>query len=402
MLHLLINGLLYGAGIGLLCCTGFLVLLLAAVIRFRRRPQLPPPSSYPAVSLLKPLCGLEPNLESNLRSFFEQDYPDFEIVFGTRDDTDPALAVARRLHEQYPRVAVKFVYSGQPKRPNAKVCSLEAMIAAASHEYLVMSDSDVIVTGDYTKSVVRPLLDPQVGLVTCVYRGVSTGTIWSRLDALGMSVEMTSGVIVADMLEGMKFALGPTIAARRQVLDAVGGMGSLDDYLAEDFVLGDRVHASGRTVVLSACIIDQVAFNRGFRDSMGHQVRWMRSTRFSRPKGHVGTGLTFAIPFGLLGLVAGIAGRHPRLGVALFAAAVLNRMIMSVAAGWGAVRDRYAVAYCWLYPVRDLMGFCFWVMSFLGTTVVWRNDRYRLLPGGKIVRVSADSASRPVAVDDLA
>jgi ceramide glucosyltransferase len=400
----MVTTLLCLAFVGLISSTGFLILVVVAAIRFRLRARPAAPSSFPPVSVLKPLCGLEPNLEDNLRSFFDQDYPQFELIFGARGPADPALAVARALHQRYPQVPVKFVFSGEPKLPNAKVASLEKMVPAAACGYLVMSDSDVRVPRSYLREVVWPLLDPEVGLVTCVYRGVSTGTIWSRLDALGMSVEMTSGVIVADLLEGMKFALGPTMATRRSVLHSVGGVGGLGEYYADDFVLGERVHASGRQVVLSSCVIEQVAFNRGFRSTLRHQVRWMRSTRFSRPKGHVGTGLTFAVPFGLLALLAGIAGRHPRLGLLCCAAAVLNRMIMSAAAGWGVVRDRWALACCWLYPLRDLLGFCFWLASFMGTTFVWRNgETYRFLPGGKMVRVARkSSASRTVAIDDLA
>ena len=272
----------------------------------------------PPVSLLKPLCGLEPNIEANLESFFAQDYPRFEIVFGTHSEQDPALAVARALQARYPQVPVKFTFSGEPDRPNAKVCSLEKMVSAASFDYLVISDSDVHVQANYITEVVRPLADEQVGLVTCLYRGVPTSGIWSRLEAIGMSVEMTAGVIVANLLEGMRFALGPTMALRRQVLAEIGGIGTLADYHADDYVLGERVYESGRRVVLSSHVIDHLALRQCFRDSAAHQVRWMKSTRFSRPKGHLGTALTFAVPFGLLGLFAGLASGHVILGLCLF------------------------------------------------------------------------------------
>ncbi len=142
-------------------------------------------------------------------------------------------------------------------------------------------------------------------MVTCLYRGRPTGGIWSKLEALGMSVEMTSGAIVANLLEGMKFALGPTMAIRRDALDAVGGFEPLADYCADDYVLGREVAESGRQVVMSQHVIDHVVINRSFAESMRHQIRWMKSTRFSRCAGHAGTALTFAMPFGILGLVAG-------------------------------------------------------------------------------------------------
>ena len=399
--------LLLFAAAGLLSCTGFLLLSLVAAIRFRRPWRacgLTENSVLPRVTLLKPLCGLEPGLEENLESFFRQDYPAFEIVFGTRDARDPALDVVRNMQRSYPHVKTKVVVSGEPDRPNAKVCSLEKMYAAAASNYLVISDSDVRVAPDYVHEVVAPLLDRRVGLVNCLYRGVPTGGIWSRLEALGMSVEMSSGVIIANLLEGMKFALGPTMAIRREVLEAIGGFGVLADYCADDYVLGHAVHASGHRVLLSHHVIDHLANQRAFKGAILHQVRWMKSTRFSRPKGHIGTGLTFATPFGMLGLAAGLAGGYPQLGLALFFWALLHAAAMSVVVGWGVVRDPCCLRYCWLYPVREFMGFCLWCASFAGRNIVWRGLRYRLEFGGRMVRVSSRQPreSAAVAVDNLA
>jgi ceramide glucosyltransferase len=406
MLHILIRILLFASLGGLCGCTVFLVLVLISALRFRalKKRSVGDVREYPLASLLKPLCGLEARLESNLESFFSQDYPRFEIVFGLRNKYDPALAVVHRVSRRYPDVPIAVVLAGEPDRPNAKVCSLEKMVAAAKSDYLVISDSDVHVSPNYLKDVVCPLLSPQVGLVTCLYRGVPTDGIWARLEALGMSVEMTSGVLVADLLEGMKFALGPTMATRRDVLDAVGGMGVLVDYCADDYVLGKKVAELGRTVVLSSHIIDHVVLNDNWKASILHQVRWMRSTRFSRPAGHIGSGLTFAMPFGILGMAAGIALHHGAWAAALLGAALLNRVLMSIVAGWGVVGDDLALRDCWLYPVRDLMGFCFWIASFLGTTIVWRNQRYRLEKEGRMVLLADPSASDTgtVAVDSLA
>jgi len=302
---------------GLVCSTGFLVLIVVAAMRFRARAPLPPAVEQPGVTLLKPLCGLEPNIEENLASFFDQDYPNFEIIFGTRDDKDPALAVVRVIQQRFPLVRVKFAFSGEPEHPNAKVCSLVKMYQQAAHDLLVISDSDVHVTRDYIREVTRPLLEPGVGMVSCIYRGVPTGGLWSRLEALGMSVEMTSGVMVAELLEGMTFALGPTMAIRRDALEAVGGMAPLVEYCADDYVLGNEVHLSGRKVVLSKYVVDHVVLGRVFKASMLHQLRWMKSTRFSRPSGHLGTVLTFAMPFGILGAVVGAATGKPVLATSL-------------------------------------------------------------------------------------
>jgi ceramide glucosyltransferase len=394
--------LLLVAAAGLVTSTGYLLLVMIASARFRRDQRREPDgnATLPPVTLLKPVCGMEPDLEANLASFFEQQYPSFEIIFGARHADDPALEVARRISSKYPAVPVKIVATGEPWRPNAKVCSLVKMYAHAAHDYLIVSDSDVHVEPNYIAEVVRPLLDPGNGLVTCLYRGVATGGLWSKLEALGMSIEMTSGAIVANLLEGMKFALGPTMAVRRDALDAVGGFEPLADYCADDYVLGRDVSDSGWRVVMSHHVIDHVVINRSFACSMRHQIRWMKSTRFSRRAGHAGTALTFAMPFGLLGLLAGGALHHWAIGIGLFAAAYLNRVIMAIVAGWGVVRDRQSLRLAWLYPLRALMGFFFWCVSYAGREIEWRSDWYRLEPGGRMVLVRPSAATVARSLSD--
>jgi ceramide glucosyltransferase len=383
--------------IGTLASTVFLALVLLAARRFRRkrgeaaeiaRPGTAAPHEpvLPPVTLLKPVHGMEPRLEESLESFFQVDYPQFEIIFGARQGDDEALKVVETLRQRYPQAMVKVVHSGEPPWPNAKVYSLEKMVAAAAHDYFIISDSDVRVERSYIREVVRPLLDPKNGMVTCAYRGVSTGGLWSRLEALGMSVEFASGVVTADMLEGMRFALGPTMAIRRDVLERVGGMAALADYCADDYVLGSLTHQAGYRVELSHHVIDHIVLGRSAGESLSHQVRWMKSTRYSRPKGHVGTGLTFATPYGLLGLAGGMLLGNPALGAGLLAWALLNRWIQALAVGWGVVRDPAVLRWFWLYPVRDLLGFLVWCASFTGSEIQWRGERYRLMPSGRMVK----------------
>jgi ceramide glucosyltransferase len=378
--------LLLIAAVGLVTCTGFLSLLFIASSRFRRRrvPRIAA-DCFPPVTLLKPLCGMEPDLRANIASFFDQEYPEFEIIFGVRSLDDPALELVNEVRKDYPFVPVEVVISGEPTAANAKICSMQKMYVPARYDYLVISDSDVQVKPSYLREVVAELLDPQVGMVTCIYRGATRGGFWSRLEALGMSVEMTSGVLVSDLLDGMQFALGPTMAIKREVLNAVGGFESLAVYCADDYVLGQRVAESGKRVVLSKHVIDHVVVNRSLASSLLHQIRWMKSTRFSRPAGHAASVLSFAMPFGLLGAAVLIAMGHPILAAAFLAGAVLNRVLMALVAGWAVVGDRYALRLCWLYPLRDLMGFGFWVCSFFGNVITWRGQLYRLELDGLMV-----------------
>jgi len=197
-------------------------------------------------------------------------------------------------------------------------------------------------------------------------------------------VEMTSGVLVARMMEGMQFVLGPTMAFRRDVIRRMGGFKVTADYCADDFVLGNETFKLGQTVALSTHAIDHMVINSTFWASMKHQVRWMKSTRFSRPKGHFGTSLTFSVPFGVLGLVAGALLGHVWWGVALLAWSVATRLAMAVAVGGMVVRDRSWFGLLVLYPVRDLMGFGFWAASYFGRKILWRGKVFELLPGGRM------------------
>jgi ceramide glucosyltransferase len=392
---------------GLLASTVYLGLVAIAALRFRAQTRVGlaavgEVSALPPVTVLKPLQGPEPMLEECLESFFRQNYPRFELIFGARTAADPALAVVESLKRKYPHVPARTILSGEPAYPNAKVCLMEKMAPVVSHQVLVISDSDVRVTPDYLEQVVEPMLDPNVGMVTCLYRGVSTGGLWALLEALGMSVEMSSGVLVANLLEGMKFALGPTMVIRKDVLDKWGGFAVLHEYCADDFLMGALTHDSGSKVVLSHHVIDHVVLNRSARQSLLHQLRWMKSSRFSRHLGHVGTGLTFATPFGLMGLAAGGMAGNWALGAGLLGFGYGNRVIQALIAGWGVAGDRRSASFCWLYPLRDLLGFVLWCASFLGPEIVWRGERYRLVSGGRMVckghaeATTSSGARRPV------
>jgi ceramide glucosyltransferase len=265
------------------------------------------------------------------------------------------------------------------------VFSLDRMISASTRSYFIISDSDVRVAPDFLRSTIAPLLDPNVGLVTCMYSGVPASDFGSSMEALGLSVEMSSGVMVADMLEGMRFALGPAMATRRDAIEAIGGIASTADFYSDDFELGKRIWASGYRVLLSHHLVRNVLSTRPLLRTFGDQLRWMKSTRYSRPLGHVGAGLTYAVPYGILGLI-GCAGLGQwEFGVVLLAATWLNRVIQSLVVGWGVARDPRAVAFCWIYPIRDLLGSFTWLASFTSRKFFWRGETYRFDNGGRIV-----------------
>ena len=386
---------LLGLGLfGLLTSSVFTGLVIAGVLRFvRRRKETSKPGDFaPPVSLLKPLHGAEPNLEAHLESFFLQDYPGYEILFCARQASDAGLETARRVAARHPQIPAQFLVAKEPIQINAKVSSLERMATAARHDLFIISDSDVRVTPDYIRAVVAPFVEEKVGAVTCLYRGVADKGVWSKLEATGMSIEMTSGVLVADLMEGMQFTLGPTMAVRRQCVDEMGDFGILGPYCADDFVLGNQVATHGHTVVLSTHVIDHIILNLSFVTSQKHQIRWMKSTRFSRPKGHFGTSLTFSVPFGLLAFAAALAMRHPILAVALLAYSVAARMLLAAAVGKLVVDERHLLRTVLLYPLRDFLGFCYWAASYGSSKILWRGEVYRLTPGGLMHSTASTSS----------
>jgi ceramide glucosyltransferase len=377
------------AVLGLITSTVFAGMVLAAVpkyLRERRAALEARPGFTPPLSLLKPLHGADPGLEAYLETFFLQDYPVYEVLFCARDENDAGLETARRVAARHKQIPAKFlVTGGEPDYINDKVISMEKMEAEAAHGVFVISDSDVRVTPDYLRAVALAFADEQVGAVTCPYRGVAAeGGLWARLEAVGMSVEMTAGVLVARMMEGMQFVLGPTMAFRRETIRQMGGFKVTADYCADDFVLGKGTFKLGRTIVLSHHAIDHMVLNSSFAASIRHQVRWMKSTRFSRPKGHFGTALTFSTPFGLLALAVAAWMGYAGWGLALLGWAVATRLALAIAVGRMVVEDRSWLGLLVLYPLRDLMGFFFWAASYAGRCVLWRGRVYELIPGGKM------------------
>jgi ceramide glucosyltransferase len=389
---------LAAAVVGTLSSGVFLVLALLGALRFRAdarkaRRSMPDSEGLPPVSVLKPVHGLEANLKENIESFFRQDYPSYEILFAADEPDDAALGVIREISARYPRVRCQILVTGKPPWPNPPAYCFYRMSQAAAHEILVTSDSDVEVSPDYLREVVAPLADPKVGMVTCVYRGKNVSGFWSGQTAIGMSVEMTAGVLVANLLEGMKFGLGPTIAVRKDALEKIGGYGVLGDYFANDFMIGNLIDSAGYRVVLSGHAIDHVVSQPTFRRMWDNQLRWAKSTRYSRPKGHFGHGLIFAMPYGVLGFVAAASLGHAAIGLALLGVALLNRMLEAWIVGWTVVRDRTARHAFWLYPVRDLLGFVVWCASYTGARAVWRDSRYEL-KGDRIVLRKTSSSER--------
>jgi ceramide glucosyltransferase len=370
----------------------FLLLLLLAAIVYsilsivaaRRYLSVRPPEVLSAepISILKPLAGLDLDLESNLRTFFQQDYPAFEILFAVRDANDPAAEVVARLQRDYPQVSSRLLIAGEPPYPNAKVHSLARMLAAAANDLVVMSDSDIRVTPDFLRIVASEFQNPKIGVATCPYRAVPGASFWSRLEAAGMNTEFWAGALVARMIEGMRFAVGPTIVARRRVLHSIGGFERFKDYLAEDFVMGKFAAEAGHGVILSSYVVEHHIGSTTLQQNIAHRLRWARSTRRSRPLGYVGQLFTMLLPLAFLVCLAAPSW-WPVLPLAFvvrtFAAYVVSARVLGARINW------------FLLPVEDLISLGFWIAGFFGNTILWRGRRYLLFSDGRFEPIPVSS-----------
>jgi ceramide glucosyltransferase len=333
------------------------------------------------VSVLKPLAGVEDQLEANLRTFFTQQYQNYEILFAVRHAVDPAVRVVEKLRGEYPSVPARLIVTGEPPYPNAKVYSLDLMKSAARYELLVMSDSDICATPEMLGTMAAEFADPRVGVTTCPYRAVAGRGLWSKLEAIGMNTQFLGGVLVARMLEGMKFALGPTIAARKSVLDKMGGFDRLKDYLAEDFVMGKFAAELGYGVLLSSCVIEHHIGGGDLAGNLSHRLRWARSTRRSRPAGYVGELFTMPLPAALL-----LWAWAPALWPVAALAIALRACSAYACAGW-VLHDKLTARLWWLLPVQDALAFLIWIAGFFGNHITWRGRRYLLHPDGRFFPV---------------
>ena len=390
--------LLAVALVGTLSSTAYLGLVLAGVVKFRAdsRKLLQPPvaeANLPPVSVIKPVHGLEPQLQENIESFFRQDFPQHEILFGADTADDAALEIVREVSARYPQVASRILVHGESPWPNPQTYSLHCLSKEAKYGVIVATDSDVEVAPNYLREVVTPLLKPGNAMTTCLYRGKNLGGFWSNQTAMLMSVEEPAGVLVANLLEGMKFGLGPTIAVRKEALEQVGGYEKFHDYSANDFILGNLICRAGYQVVLSSHVIDHIVNQSTFQKMWQNQLRWRVTERYCRPKGYAGMGLIFAMPFGILGLLAGGLLGQWILGVALLGWAVVNRLIEAFAVGWVVLRDKPLLRKIWLYPTRDLLGFIVWCVSFSGTRIAWRSSKFELQGERMVLRKNVGNPS---------
>jgi ceramide glucosyltransferase len=344
----------------------------------------------PPISILKPVCGLDPDAYTNLSSFCKQDYPQYQIIFAVLESNDPAIDIIKKIIYYFSDVDIQLIIGDLDSSSllttgaNRKVSNLVNAISNAKYDFLLIADSDIRVTEDYLQRVIQPLENAKTGVVTCLYRSLAQGWV-TVLEAIGTATEFHAGVLVSKQLEGIKFALGSTIVIRKTVLEAIGGFTAISDYLADDFQLGYLPAQAGYQVVVSDYIVEHVLATTTLTDSLQRQIRWARGTRVSRPWGYLGLIFTYGTATSLLFLIITTGST---LSWVILSATWLIRLIMAWFIGVNILKDPQAKRYIWLVPIRDLISFVIWIYSFVGNTIEWRGRRLKLTKGGKLVQIS--------------
>jgi ceramide glucosyltransferase len=350
--------------------------VVAMAWRKLERPHQPQPQG-PPVTVLKPLCGAEPGLYANLRSFCLQDYPCFQIVFGVRDLADPALEVAERLAVEFPHLSIDIVVNAQQHGANRKVSNLINMLECARHDVLVISDSDSFVGPDYLSTVIAPLQEETTGLVTCLSHSVPAGTGWSRLGAMYVNEWYMPSVLLARLFGNREFASGQTLCLRRETLTAIGGLPSIAHHLADDYQLGALVRKLGKQIVLSSYVPIAQQYDPSLDDLIRHETRWMRTIRVLRPRSFPYLFITFSLPLAVVGFALSAAQpSSSAAGLVLLLICVNARVILHrLAQQPDNTRGRSGL---WLLPLRDSLICLVWYRAFLTSRVTWRGTEFEV------------------------
>ena len=356
----------------------YIVAALAAFRFFHRERKKQLPEFHPPVSILKPVRGVDFGSYENFSSFCRQNYEEYEVLFCVNEISDPAVPVIQRVMAEFPQRHIRILSGAKQTGTNRKVNNLALLTQQAQHEFLVQSDGDVRVGPNYLREVAAPFADPSVGIVSCFYRGIAQPNLAAELEAVGAASDFFPGAMVAEWMEGVTFALGASVATRKAWLQKVGGYESFASYLADDYEIGNRVHAAGGRVLLSREAVWTMYPALRFRDFWEHQVRWARTVRLVRPASFLGLIVTHGLPW-----VAAAALAAPKAWVSagyLAAYLVLRLMMAWVAGVWG-VGDDVLRKRLWLVPIRDAVHFLVWLAGFTSNRVKWGGIEYTVEDG---------------------
>lgn len=361
------------------------VLCLIAIVRFRtRRPRASNHRfvSWPAVTVLKPVYGLEKNQRDNLRSTCIQDYPDFQVVFSVQVPEDPAIPLLKDLQREFGAERVTLAIENFKSGTNGKINNMIGGLRHARHDVLVISDSDVRLRQDYLKTIVGPLADPDVGCVCTLYKAACADTWFEKMELLTLNADFMTNVVFAHVTGTSKFCLGASAALRRSTLKEIGGLESLADYLVEDYEMGRRIWVSGKRIAIVPYLVDTMVDLKTPGQWWNHMVYWDQNTRAARPWAFLLTAVIRSVPFGILYALARLCDP---IGLSVFVSALALRLVTTLAIlGWGFGDLEGVRSIAWL-PVRDVLALVSWFLAFAKRTTIWRGAEFNLTKDGRLV-----------------
>lgn len=370
-----------------------------AGVRFFALERARKPAAHtPAVSVLKPVRGVDFGSYENFASFCRQDYPEYEILFAANEETDAVVPVVRRLIAEFPDRPIRLLIGAEQIGTNRKVNKLVRLAREASNSVLVLTDGDVRVSPGFLREVAAPLADPNVGAVTCFYRAIAQRNFWAELEALGTATDFAPSVLMANWLEGVRFGLGAAIATSKPWIEKIGGLEPIASMHSDDYELGYRIAKAGGTVLLSREVVETMYPAETFAGFWRHQIRWARTVRLSRPWSFAGLILTHGLPWAI---TAAVVGRSGTIAAAYLGAYLVLRLAMGWAVGVWGVRDEVARRRLWLVPLRDAVHFVVWLASFASNRIHWGGRVFAMEKGQMVAIENARSTVAPAAVDDI-
>lgn len=381
-----------------ICGSIYALLSVAAAIRLSSRPLTDNQqtfSEWPPVTILKPICGLEKNLRTNLRTTCEQDYPVFQVVLSVQEPTDPAIPLLYDIQREFGRKRVTVAIENCQVGANGKINNLIGGLKHARHDLLVISDSDVQLRPDYLKTIVGPLANPEVGYVCTLYKAVQAQTWFEKMELLTINTELTPNMMFALVTGSSQFCLGASTALRRSTLDEIGGLESLADYLVEDYEMGRQISKMGKRMVILPYLVETIVDLRTPLQWWNHLIYWDQNLRAARPLAIFATVLIKPIPFACLYALLSLGSP---MGLMVLGLTVTIRLTTAgMILKWG-LKDRESLRSLWLVPFRDIAALGSWALAFTQRTTVWRQGTFILTSDGQLIaqeRTTCDHSSLP-------
>ena len=372
----------------------YIAATLAAWRFFSRERAVALPYYTPAASLLKPVHGVDFGSYENFASFCTQDYPEYEILFGVGDGSDPAVPLIQRLMAEFPQNQIRLFVGLEHIGANRKVNMQARLASEARHQILVLTDGDIRVSRDYLREVIAPLEDRRVGAVTSFYRGIAEGNLGAQLEAIGAASDFFAGVLMANWMEGITFGLGASIVTTKEWITRIGGFAAIADLHSDDYELGNRIARAGGKILLSREVVATMYPAQSARGFWQHQVRWARTVRLSRPLSFVGLLFTHGLPWALL---AALIAPSTAIAASYLLAYLALRLTMAWTVGVWGVGDGVLRRKIWLVPLRDAIYFLVWLGSFASNRIHWSGEEY-IMRKGQLVALTPQRSTDANAV----